>query len=475
MHPDLCLQFAGALAGFFLKVAIGYLSCLLLSRLLGGPRQKFAIWLGFMLGSLAYWLYLGALFLPSDANSRTASHATQQQIPFLAHQFFLPANFQYPAMIVGGILAGIYAAGVLFLLSRAIWNRIELCSLLRQAHEPSNDLTRLFREMCRNLGGQRCQLFVVSGLSSPATVYWWRPRILLPPICEQLGAGPQMEDILWHELTHVARRDYFWSNLNGLVCGLLFFHPAVWQARKQMRIQREIACDLAVVAARPEHRADYAYTLTRVARLCLPRKYPAMGIDFAASASLLADRVNAILNQPQQASWLGKIYRFGASLALAGAYGFLCFTFAVVVAFSDPGQSPQTVIQAQSALKMAHSERAPRTVRRSISAPVKSIITESPAYRLQASPDSSAYSPAGSVISEGNRTSEAAPSGRPVWPAPRPPSRSASTTLGSVIAATVGAIGGQGSNSGSGPDKDDRGSKRRDSHLQSPSTAPSLY
>jgi beta-lactamase regulating signal transducer with metallopeptidase domain len=478
MLLDLYLQFAGALAGFFLKVAVAYFLCLLLTRLLGGPGQRFAVWLVFMLGSLAYWLYLGTFFIPSYRNSATISPAAEYQAPFPVHQFVLPAGFQHPAMIVGGILAGLYATGVLLLLALAIWKRIGLRSLLRQADEPSSELAKLFREMSRNFGVQRCELLIISSISSPATVYWWRPRILLPPICEQLGAGAQMEDILGHELAHVARRDYFWSDFNDLIRGLLFFHPAVWLARKQMRIQREMACDLAVVAARPEHRADYAYTLTRVARLCLPRKYPIIGIDFAASASLLSDRINAILNQPQQASWLGRISRFAASLVLVGAYGFLCTTFAVVVAFAHVGRSPQAVLQVRSAPGIAHSGRQQRTraqriKTKSISRPAESLITESPAYRLQASPDTSVYAPAASVASNVDAPGDAAPADRPNWKEPRPASRSTARTLGSIIAATVGAIAGQGS--GSGPDKDDRGSKRRDGHFQASPVAPTRY
>ena len=452
MQPDLYVQFAGAFAGFVLKVAAAYLLCLLLARLLSRPGQRFAVWLAFLLGSVAYWLSLGTFVLQGSANSGIASYVVAQQNTFLARQFFLPAGFQYTAMIVGLLLASIYVAGVLILMALAIWKRIKLRSFLRQADEPSSDLQNMFDEMCLSFGIRRCELLVLSGISSPATVYWWRPRILLPRNCEQLGAGPVMADILCHELAHVARRDYLWASLSDLICGVLFFHPAVWQARKQMRIQREMACDLVVVAARPEHRADYASTLTSIARLCLPGRYPVIGIDFAASASLLTSRVSAILNQPQEASWPERISRSVVSLALVGIFGFLCLTFAVTIVFANAGKSLQTAVQMQSGPKVAQSARVPRPRRESASPREGSVITESPAYRWQASSGSSAYVSGRSGGPQSDTLTEASSGSGTGWKQPRPATPSTDATLRS-IAIAVGTVGGA--------DKDDRESKGR--------------
>jgi beta-lactamase regulating signal transducer with metallopeptidase domain len=469
MRPDLFLQFAGALAAFFIKVAAAYFLCLLLTRLLSGPRQRFAIWLSFMLGSLAYWMYLGTFLLPGDGASVTAGHAAEQQIPFLARQFFLPAGLQLLATIAGKLLAAAYFAAVLVLLALAISKRLRLRSFLREADGPSTDLQDLFGEMRRDFGIRRCELLVHPRISSPATVYWWRPRILLPRTCEELGAGAVMADIFCHELAHVARRDYFWAYLNELVCGILFFHPAVWLARRKMRIQREMACDLAVVAGRPEHRADYAYTLTKVARLCLPGKYPIIGIDFAASASLLASRISAILDQPQETSWLEKTTRSVAGLGLVGVYGLLCLTFAVTIEFAHAVKAPQTAARLQSGARIAHSGRTGRTRRAFVSGREESLITESPAYRWQASPGSSSsssyYGSASSTASQSNAPIEAGSDNGPRWTGQqRPTFRSIDATLRSIIAiaATVGASSG-------GSDKNDRGNKRQD---KSPFPAP---
>ncbi|HET9790772.1 MAG TPA: M56 family metallopeptidase, partial [Candidatus Angelobacter sp.] len=75
----------------------------------------------------------------------------------------------------------------------------------------------------------------------------------------------------------------------------LFFHPAVWSARKKMRLERELACDRAVVEACPDHRADYAASLAQFVRLSFRTSSPSHHVQFAAPSSLLGKRIRTIL------------------------------------------------------------------------------------------------------------------------------------------------------------------------------------
>lgn len=458
MSPDAYLHFAGIFIGYFLKVAAAYVLCLLLGSLLRGPRQRFAIWLGFMLGSLAYWVYVLTSSFPLSTLSADTARAVTHSIPRISHEFLVPIRFEHPAVLFAQILGYAYVLGALTLVAAGVMKRIKLHFFLRQGSAPPADLMKLFAEMCRNFGVRRCQLLIMPRVSSPATVCWWRPRILVPPVCEQLGAGGAMADILYHELAHVARRDYFWSTINDLICRLLFFHPAVWQARKEMRIHREVACDLAVVVARPEHRADYAHTLTRVARLCLPRKYPIVGIDFA-SASLLSHRVHAILNQPEVSSWQNRISRALASMVLVSAYAFLCSVVAIGIAFAPPVEQPHTVVAIPSSPQTpVHSAARHRARTPSVSQARESLITESPAYRLRSGPGSPAResgSSAGPELSA-KADSDYPNNGRWTGSLPGQKPKSAGSTVESIVVATVGTI--------IGADKDDRASKHKDSN-----------
>jgi len=441
------LHFGAAFASYFLKLGAAYLVCMLLSSLVSSPRKRFGIWLSFMLGSLAWWMYLlSSCFLAAPSSSMAAT------IPHVSNELFIPTRFQDSVIIAGQLLGCIYIAGVLLLGFVAIWKRLGLHALLEQGSMPSAPLQRLFAAICRSLGVRRCELLIVPGLSSPATVYWWRPRILLPEVYEQVDDEALLADILNHELAHVKRRDYFWSNISSFICQVLFFHPAVWQARKQMRVHREMACDLAVVAERPEHRIDYAHTLTRVARLCLPGRRPAIGVDFAASASLLTDRVRALLNQPEEISLSQKLYRSAACVLVAGAYAFLSAAVGIVLAFAPSGQPK---IEAADAIPSHLLSAATQVHRKSHAAPKgeKSLITTPTAYRIQASARGPVYTSSPSISSQQQRSLE--PKSGPIAPGTPAPGSSPATTIRSIVIDTVNTVL-HGDN-----DKDDRGARRR--------------
>ena len=356
-------------------------------------------------------------------------------------------------MMIGQFIIYAYIAGVLLLLAAGIWKRVRLHLLLKDESAPSAELKNLLENMRGQFGLRQCELLVLPKLNSPATVYWWRPRILLPQACEQLDDATLM-DILYHEMAHVARRDYLWSSLSDFACHLLFFHPALWQARKQMRIQREMACDLAVVGARPEHRADYASTLTRVARLCLPRRFPVIGIDFAATASLLSHRVHAILSDPQKSSPGQKFARTIAGTALLAAFAVLSPAIVMVIAFA-PVSQPINIGQVKPA-SQAHARHGLQqkiASQRLVRTKEQSLITESPAYRLQTSAPSQAYVPGTIPGSKESALPEVAKTEVPSWKRPAPGTRSSGETVESIIVATVGVI--------AGADTDDHGNKRR--------------
>ena len=58
MIPSLLLHFAGIFLSYSLQIGVAYASCILLSRLLRRPQQRFLLWLTFLLGAGTYWLGL---------------------------------------------------------------------------------------------------------------------------------------------------------------------------------------------------------------------------------------------------------------------------------------------------------------------------------------------------------------------------------------------------------------------------------
>lgn len=137
-------------------------------------------------------------------------------------------------------------------------------------------------------------------VSTPVALGLGRPVVLLPgPLLEEL-TEEELLQVTLHELAHLRRRDD-WGILGQRVLESLFwFHPAVRWIGARLELEREIACDDAVVAA-TEGRG-YARCLTRLARLAVEARRAALAPGAAPGRSHLARRIGALLSPRRPAS-----------------------------------------------------------------------------------------------------------------------------------------------------------------------------
>lgn len=314
MHTQPLLEFTGAFLTFWLRIAVLGILCGCIVRMLRRPQHRFLLWAAFLLASATYWAGIllsvaKSALLPSAPVDSLGPHPSASIERFLVSA--KPAALIGRGVMVCGV---IYLAALAFFICRRFLKTQRLRALLRFASAPDLALDEAMTLLCRELGVKRCKLLVLPAMISPGTVYWWKPCILLPESCSE-SASSDLVDVLRHELVHIVRRDYLIAGLSDAICALLFFHPAVWLARKNMRLERELACDLAVVEARPEHRADYADNLARFMRMrmIVPAR-PSPGIDFADSASVLGTRIRSILAEPRKTPWWRNAYAAGAGV-----------------------------------------------------------------------------------------------------------------------------------------------------------------
>jgi hypothetical protein len=163
-----------------------------------------------------------------------------------------------------------------------------------------------------------CELWVLPGLRSPATLGWWRPRVIVPPVCQTQDEA-ELQVVFWHELMHVERRDALWNAMVRACRNLLWFHPCVHHAVVALNAQRELACDAAVVREHPHSRDVYASCLLRFARARDLAPEPAVsGIEMASSTALLTTRVRSILSEAQSASRVSRVGRTTVSILMVG-------------------------------------------------------------------------------------------------------------------------------------------------------------
>ncbi|MGH9396404.1 MAG: M56 family metallopeptidase, partial [Terriglobia bacterium] len=326
-------------ATYFIRILAAYLLCLAVSHLCVRPRARFLVWISFLSGAGVYWMFLLAMHAFGEPGVGHAAIAASHRA-FTSSLGF--ASWSIPSAWSGGIgdaarvLAWGYAAGVALLIFRMLRQRIQLRLVLRRATPSSKELDRIFNDLRRWTGTQYCRVLMLPGLTSPATAYTWRARILLPEFIESYLDNAQLGDVLCHELIHVRRRDYLWGTLAGIIQCVAFFHPAVWLALRHLHRERELACDAAVIRERRGRRPDYAECLTRLTRVRLAAERSLSTINFATSGSFLSLRVRALLVETSRPSWWKRGAALITSVVLLAAFTTFWPALAIMLRFAPP-------------------------------------------------------------------------------------------------------------------------------------------
>jgi hypothetical protein len=170
----------------------------------------------------------------------------------------------------------------------------------------------------------------------------------------------ELNQILLHELAHLRRYDD-WTNLaQKVVKALFFFHPAVWWIEKRVSLEREMACDDAVLAETASPRA-YAECLAHLAEKTLIQRSMALAQAALGRIRQTSLRVAQILdvNRPT-----GTASAWKSAVFLVAAFAIVC-VFGIsraprLIAFS--GNEPSGVTSAASASPIIASGRVPTAI-----------------------------------------------------------------------------------------------------------------
>jgi hypothetical protein len=82
----------------------------------------------------------------------------------------------------------------------------------------------------------------------PAAIGFWKRTIVLPAWTLRELPPNDLNVILLHEFAHLQRWDDWTNLIQKIVRALFFFHPAVWWIENRLSVEREMACDDAVLA-----------------------------------------------------------------------------------------------------------------------------------------------------------------------------------------------------------------------------------
>ncbi|RYZ28156.1 MAG: M56 family metallopeptidase, partial [Chitinophagaceae bacterium] len=104
---------------------------------------------------------------------------------------------------------------------------------------------RLFvQKVSGHLGITKKVKLVISNLvTSPVTIGYLKPMILLPVAAMNQLTTSQVEAILLHELSHIRRYDYLVNFIVSIIHTLLYFNPFVKFFMNTIEAERETCCD----------------------------------------------------------------------------------------------------------------------------------------------------------------------------------------------------------------------------------------
>jgi beta-lactamase regulating signal transducer with metallopeptidase domain len=128
----------------------------------------------------------------------------------------------------------------------------------------------------------------------PTAIGFRKAMVVLPEWCLRDLGAEELHAVVLHELQHLRRRDD-WTNLFQQVVGaLFFFHPAVWWLESRLSLEREMACDDAVIAQTANPRA-YARCLVSLAEKSYLRRSVALAQAAVSRMKDMTARVTQIL------------------------------------------------------------------------------------------------------------------------------------------------------------------------------------
>src|ERR1041385_7117340 len=264
-----------AVSGTLLAAAVWLLLQLFPKR---DSRTNFAIWFSTLLATAVLPLF--SLYVESRPVAPGGSPAV----------FTVSTSVAWYGFIAWAVIA---VAG----LARVVLATFQLRRVRSQA-EPleMESLPAELRSLIDDAQKSRPVSVLVSDrLEVPTAIGFRNAAVIFPKWMVESTPAEELKYILLHELAHLRRRDD-WTNLaQKILKALLFFLPSVWWIERRLSLDREMACDDAVLAHSGSPRG-YAECLARVAERSFLRRQIALAQAVVGRVWQLTTRVATILD-----------------------------------------------------------------------------------------------------------------------------------------------------------------------------------
>lgn len=140
----------------------------------------------------------------------------------------------------------------------------------------NNQVRQIYNECLSEMGIKKpISIYSTAFLKSPVTAGFLHPRIYMPIHLISDFNPKDMRYMLLHELQHYRHKDVLIGYFMNLCSIIYWFNPLVWYALREMKCDREIACDSSVLHLLHESDyEDYGNTLINFAEKIFCSSFP---------------------------------------------------------------------------------------------------------------------------------------------------------------------------------------------------------
>ena len=252
-----------------------------------------------MIGFPQFFSWISKLRNVSTLNMGSAARGTVNldvsDTTNLMNDFTLSVSREAPS-IIGLILCVIWLVGILAMILLVIRSHQRLNTLKKSALPLQNkEVRRLYNNCLDELHiTVNIPIYSTAFLKSPVIVGLFRPCIYIPIHLISDYRAKDMRYMILHELQHYKHHDALVNYVINLAGILYWFNPVVWYALKEMRSDKEVACDTSVLMMlEPDCYEDYGNTLINFAEKISLTPFP-FGVGLSGSKKQIERRISNI-------------------------------------------------------------------------------------------------------------------------------------------------------------------------------------
>jgi len=241
------------------------------------------------------------------------------------------------------VLLVLYISIASLLLLRLFASYLRIRLLRRNSRPAPPDVqVRLRHWLVRCSTDRNVELAFSDKLRSPVAIGFLHPMILIPSALVLDLSEEEFDDVGVHELAHIRRYDDWTNLLQQFLQAVLFFHPAVYWAGRNLKFECEVACDEWVVSGRASK--PYAQCLAKVIELRRWQKVALLSSGAFFSKDQILKRVELLLDKTRNTATGISGFTITAVILIAAGVTLQVAKMPAVVSFSrDNGDSQVTV------------------------------------------------------------------------------------------------------------------------------------